>query len=69
MRNVSLEAIASYLVRLVRGSRSDLALLARREFSEVAVVVTLPVVAGRLAMRVGANSTASEPPEHTYILW
>jgi hypothetical protein len=32
-------------------SRGDLALLARRELGEVAVVVTLPAVANRLAMR------------------
>lgn len=33
----------SYLVRLVRGSGGNLALLARGELGEVAVVVTLPV--------------------------
>lgn len=34
--------IASYLVGLVRSSRSDLALLARSKLSKITVVVTLP---------------------------
>jgi hypothetical protein len=40
---------APYLVCLVSGSRSDLALLARRKLGKIAVVITLPVVATRLA--------------------
>jgi hypothetical protein len=43
VRNASLEAVASYLVRFVCGSRSDLALLTRCELSKVSVVVTLPM--------------------------
>jgi hypothetical protein len=46
---VGILAIASYLVRLVCGSGSDLALLTRRELGEITVIVTLPIKRNRIS--------------------
>ena len=60
---VGICVIASYLVGLVRSSRSDLALLAGSELGEVTVVVTLPAW-----LSVSCGGGVAELVS-TYILW
>jgi len=60
-----------YLVSLVGGGGSKLALLAGRELCQVAVVVALPVQSGQsnmLTARMYGNCTPGAPVS-TYILW
>jgi hypothetical protein len=60
-------AIASYLVRLMSGSRSHLALLTGRELGKITVVVTLPVGANILVMHWPVGASKGKPKTH--ILW
>jgi hypothetical protein len=45
----------------VSGSRGNLALLARRELGKITVVVTLPIMTGRLAMRWVVGASLGKP--------
>ena len=59
------QAIASYLVGLVCGSRCDLALLARRKFGEIAVVIALPVRRNAVSSLQLIVASAESARKHT----